>query len=99
MKQYHQIFTHIGKWQRYYEEIRDVESLKIPRHVICNLPAHIEYHGFCDASEMGYILLFYGNGAALHVRSIDRNGTYHSHLLYAKSRVAPLEARTMILRS
>lgn len=48
----------------------------------------VEIHGFCDASEEAY-------GSAINVRSKDYTGYWHSRLLCARTRVAPLKGSTV----
>jgi len=49
-------------------------------------PADLEIHGFCDASIGAY-------GACVYV--VSRGTGSRSHLLYSKSRVAPLKTDTV----
>lgn len=71
-------------WQHFLNELVKINEIIIPRHVICSDPVKVELHGFCDASERAY-------GACVYIRSKSRNGRFHSNLLCAKSRVAPLK--------
>jgi len=62
-----------------------MESISIPRHVMCKNPQTIELHGFCDASEAAY-------GACNFIRSINQTGDVTTRLLCVRSRVAPLKS-------
>lgn len=64
--------------------MNELRTLQIPRHVICNQPKDVQLHGFCDSSQLAY-------GAAIYIRSTDREGNHYINLLCAKSRVAPLK--------
>jgi len=76
------IFT---KWSSYVTDIQSLNGFGVRRWVIGKMSdTEIQLHGFCDASERAY-------GACVYVRSLDRNNSIQSHLLCAKSRVAPLK--------
>jgi len=75
-------------WRQYQEQMNEMESISIPRHVMCKNPQTIELHGFCDASEAAY-------GACIFIRSINQTGDVTTRLLCAKSRVAPLKSITL----
>ncbi|XP_011859019.1 PREDICTED: uncharacterized protein LOC105556532, partial [Vollenhovia emeryi] len=75
-------------WMQYQGRINDMSLISIPRPVICSAPRRIEMHGFCDASEAAY-------GACIYIRSINEAAQISSHLLCAKSRVAPLKKVTL----
>lgn len=76
------------RWEDFHQQLRELSNLSIPRKVIPSISTSIEIHGFCDASLEAY-------GAAIYIRSKDTNGQWHSRLLCAKSRVAPLKALTI----
>ncbi|XP_066585567.1 uncharacterized protein [Prorops nasuta] len=63
-------------------------SIRFQRKLLIPNYQKIQMHGFCDASNIGY-------GACIYVRSCDKNGNTTSHLLNAKSRVAPLKTLTI----
>lgn len=75
-------------WTILRDELPLLNTLEIPRHVICSNPTRIELHGFSDASEKAY-------GGCLYVRSIDKDGKVFVKLLCAKSKVCPLKTITM----
>ncbi|XP_017876324.1 uncharacterized protein LOC108622755, partial [Ceratina calcarata] len=72
------------RWINYRQELNDLVSLSIPRRVAGDLTQTIELHGFSDASEKAY-------GASVYLRTRTDTGSWQSHLLCAKSRVAPLK--------
>ncbi|XP_018315455.1 uncharacterized protein, partial [Mycetomoellerius zeteki] len=75
-------------WRQYQEQMKEMELISIPRHVMCKEPQTIELHGFCDASETAY-------GACIFIRSTNFAGDIVARLLCAKSRVAPLKSITL----
>jgi hypothetical protein len=76
-------------WNKFTYQLNLLHQLTIPRKVITFFPHElIEFHGFSDASQQGY-------GAAVYVRVKSTENTYETHLLCAKSRVAPLKTITL----
>lgn len=75
-------------WTKFCAQIPIINSIKIPRLILCSEPLVIELHGFSDASERAY-------GACCYVRSISRSGEIFINLVCAKSRVAPLKSLTL----
>ncbi|XP_050066248.1 uncharacterized protein LOC114132630 [Aphis gossypii] len=76
------------RWSQFYEELERVRALSIPRKAIPERANIIDVHGFCDASEEAY-------GACIYIRSHGSDGKWHSRLLCAKTRVAPLKGSTI----
>ncbi|XP_055585541.1 uncharacterized protein LOC129738386 [Uranotaenia lowii] len=75
-----------NSWTRYLEELPFLSNLRIDRHAFFD--QNIELHSFADASETAY-------GACVYGRSIGPNGEVKVSLLAAKSRVAPLQKRSI----
>lgn len=75
-------------WITFRNELKLLNSLKIPRCIIINDPIIVELHGFADASTKAY-------GASVYIRSIDSSNQIKCDLLCAKSRVAPLKPVTL----
>ncbi|XP_072390901.1 uncharacterized protein [Diabrotica undecimpunctata] len=73
-----------NKWISIGTDLKELNSLQIPRHVVCMDRVHVEIHGFADASQSAY-------GACMYVRSTDSNNTIQTSLLTSKTRVAPLK--------
>ena len=71
-------------WNSFYQELKSIENLKIPRVVAGVEPKIIELHGFCDASEAAY-------GAVIYMKSINKNKSCDVSLITSKTRVAPLK--------
>lgn len=78
----------LHEWLALREEISRVGLIRIPRHALTKNPRNICLHGFADASEKAY-------ACCIYLISMDDNGSVHSHLLCAKSRVAPLKSITL----
>ncbi|XP_055642528.1 uncharacterized protein LOC129779211 [Toxorhynchites rutilus septentrionalis] len=76
-------------WLDYQQHIAFLKDLRIPRFISSlNSFDNIELHGFRDASERAY-------GACIYMRSIAENGSCVVHLIAAKSRIAPLEVKSI----
>ncbi|XP_071574578.1 uncharacterized protein [Temnothorax nylanderi] len=79
----------LSTWEKYYTSLPRVNELRIPRNVIpVNSQEKFDIFGFGDASEKAY-------GACLYAVSIDKSGKVQSHLICAKSKVAPLKTITL----
>ena len=63
----------------------ELNSLKIPRHVLCKNAVSTELHGFSDASQGAY-------GACIYIRTVDQYRNVQVHLLSSKTRVSPLKS-------
>lgn len=74
-------------WVQFCTDFSNVVDFRIPRHVICINAEEIHLHGFSDISEKAY-------GACIYIASSNTNET-KCHLLYAKTRVAPLKPLTI----
>lgn len=70
------------KWKKFVENYGVIDSINIPRWIEYSPQCKMEFHGFCDSSELAY-------AATLYARiEIDSNTT--TSLLVSKTRVAPL---------
>ncbi|XP_065372164.1 uncharacterized protein LOC135964036 [Calliphora vicina] len=72
------------KWRQFLLDYVHIDDIKIPRWVGFKPSVNLEFHGFSDASEKAY-------GACVYARIQDENGIIQSHLVLAKSKVAPLK--------
>ncbi|XP_068150164.1 uncharacterized protein [Drosophila tropicalis] len=70
--------------EAYREDVQALNHMEIPKHIFDGK----ELHAFVDASEKAY-------GAAVYVRSTNKNGQISVRLLCAKSGVAVLEKQTL----
>ncbi|XP_011859050.1 PREDICTED: uncharacterized protein LOC105556567 [Vollenhovia emeryi] len=74
------------RWSQIKLQLTNLNQLSVPRQVKHQFePELVQIHGFCDASEHAY-------GACVYVRTRVNSNEYVSHLLFSKSRVAPLKA-------
>ncbi|XP_046810948.1 uncharacterized protein LOC124420806 [Lucilia cuprina] len=71
------------QWHAFLDDYSEIERVKIPRYVDFDPSFSIELHGFCDASEKAY-------AATLYIR-VENLGCVSSHLLVAKTKVAPVK--------
>lgn len=76
------------EWTQIYQEIKNINEIVIPRYTLSSTYKRLEFHGFCDASEIAY-------GACIYICSVNKDGTRKVQLLCAKSRVAPLKATSI----
>jgi hypothetical protein len=65
-------------WLEFQNKLDHLNNIKVPRHITCNEPHHIELHGFSDASEKAY-------GACIFIKSRASQNHCHVRLLCAKS--------------
>ena len=77
-----------SEWSRYYTQLALINNVRFPRKTVIPAATRMELHGFCDASEKAY-------GACVYLRTISSDGSIQSHLLPAKSMVAPLKTQTL----
>lgn len=74
----------INIWHNFAQDLALLNSFQVPRRVISmNRICRIFLHGYSDASERAM-------GACVYIRAVDESGNYSSHLLCAKSKVAPV---------
>ncbi|XP_064554390.1 uncharacterized protein LOC135439586 [Drosophila montana] len=73
----------VQRWHDFLTDYPSLEEIRIPRWVDFQQKAKVQFHGFCDASQRAY-------GAALYLR-VEINGCISTHLLAAKTRVAPVK--------
>ncbi|XP_046963330.1 uncharacterized protein LOC124532468 [Vanessa cardui] len=75
----------LQEWRYYRAELEKLVDFHIPRWIgkrKSNIA--VELHGFSDASNIAY-------AAVVYCRIIDSSGEIHSHLITAKSKVAPIK--------
>lgn len=72
----------LHSWQTFLQEYANIANIRIPRYVNYAPASEVQFHAFCDASEKAY-------AASIYIR-VKKNDCIVSHLLYAKSKVAPV---------
>lgn len=75
------------EWKKFYEEIKTIAQIRIPRWLGTTSSTKMQIHLYCDASKKAY-------GAAAYVR-VCENGSWSAKLLCSKSRVAPIKIVTI----
>lgn len=75
-------------WIWLMQNINQVSSLHIPRCIVCTSFVGMRLVGFCDSSEQGY-------AAAVYLCIRSDSGHCYSHLLKAKTKVAPLKVMSI----
>ncbi|XP_072400496.1 uncharacterized protein [Diabrotica undecimpunctata] len=76
------------KWFQFYNQLSQLNTLKIPRMVIGTSHKLVDIHCFCDASLQAY-------ASCLYMRSINSDGAYTVRLLCSKTKVSPLKSVTI----
>lgn len=74
----------LSRWKQYKVELPILSSLKINRRIGYTPNAHIELHGFADASELGF-------ASVIYFRILNEENNTKTFLVCAKSKVAPLK--------
>ncbi|KAL7726592.1 hypothetical protein ACLKA6_010457 [Drosophila palustris] len=74
-------------WNKFITTLRDLHKISIPRYVRLNFYQQVQVHGFADASSHAY-------GCCIYIRTCNKKDVGVS-LLTAKSRVAPLNVKTI----
>ncbi|XP_055601535.1 uncharacterized protein LOC129750595 [Uranotaenia lowii] len=75
-------------WRNYYKQLPLLNEISIARCVRIQGATSLEIHCFSDASEKAY-------GGCVYLKSVDSEGRVMSHLLSAKSKVAPLKSQSI----
>ncbi|XP_066585538.1 uncharacterized protein [Prorops nasuta] len=76
------------RWTKFTDQWANVGKIHFKRRVIADNHKNLQVHGFCEVSSHGY-------GACIYVRSEEYSGKITSHLLCAKSKIAPLKIMTI----
>ncbi|XP_075162723.1 uncharacterized protein LOC142235354 [Haematobia irritans] len=71
------------KWKSFIQKYVDIDQINIPRWVRYTPECEIEFHGFCDSSELAYAAVLYAR--------VKFCGQIHTNILVSKSRVAPIK--------
>ncbi|CAD7085264.1 unnamed protein product [Hermetia illucens] len=77
----------LTEWRQIKDELSVLPSICIPRWTGYSIEDTVELHGFCDASEVAYV-------AVVYLKTRHTNGKRTTNLLWAKTRVTPLNSNT-----
>lgn len=78
----------LDRFRRLHASINELSSITVPRWNEFTPAANLEWHVFCDASESAY-------GACVYLRTDNGKGEVRCHLIYSRSRVAPVKQLTI----
>ncbi|XP_075167700.1 uncharacterized protein LOC142239822 [Haematobia irritans] len=78
----------LNRWFAFLDDYSEIERIEIPRWVGFNPDHEVQLHAFCDASEKAY-------AASLYVRIKNAPGDYVTHLLAARTKVAPIKVESL----
>ncbi|XP_075160296.1 uncharacterized protein LOC142233297 [Haematobia irritans] len=71
------------RWKSFIQKYVDIDNISIPRWIRYCPDSEIEFHGFCDSSELAYAAVLYSR--------VKFGGEIHTNLLVSKSRIAPIK--------
>ncbi|XP_004526271.1 uncharacterized protein LOC101457376 [Ceratitis capitata] len=74
----------LHKWNSFHENLPAIKDIQIPRWVELIPDKPVQLHGFSDASEKAFC-------ACVYMRVQHGENSFTSHLLAAKTKVAPLQ--------
>ena len=77
-----------NRWLEFVDDYPYIERINIPRWVNFNPQCEVQLHAFCDASEKAY-------AATLYSKVQKPSGDFVTHLLAAKTKVAPIKVQTL----
>ena len=77
----------IQVWKQLLDEMKYLNSVRIPRCYFQSGPLELQLHGFSDASDRAY-------AAVIYMRSCYTDGRIDVRLVSSKSRVAPLKKQS-----
>ncbi|XP_075150742.1 uncharacterized protein LOC142224843 [Haematobia irritans] len=78
----------LNRWFAFLDDYSEIERIEIPRWVGFSPDHEVQLHAFCDASEKAY-------AASLYVRIKNAPGDYVTHLLAARTKVAPIKVESL----
>lgn len=76
------------RWTRYRASLCLLEEVRLSRWLRVTAESRFQLHGFSDASERAY-------AAAVYLRVVEDTGQVWTHLLTARTKVAPLRTQSM----
>lgn len=76
------------KWNTFSSQLHLLSKIKLPRYILTENVKTVDLVGFADASGAAY-------GAVVYLRVCDSSNHVTTHLVRAKTRVAPLKVQTI----
>ncbi|KAL9977059.1 hypothetical protein ACROYT_G014423 [Oculina patagonica] len=80
--------TLLNRWKSFLQDLKFIDSYRIPRCYFSRQPVTIQIHGFSDASERAY-------AAVVYIRNTYSDGRVEVKLVASKSRVSPIKRQTI----
>lgn len=77
-----------NEWLQIRQSFEDIKYIQIPRWLYTSNLKEVTIHGYCDASTKAY-------GAVAYVRVQRRNGDYHTGIIAARTKVAPVKSLSL----
>lgn len=77
----------LNLWKQFMYNYHHINTIQIQRWIDFTATSDVQIHGFCDASEKAY-------AAAIYIR-ISTSTSIKTHLLLAKTRVAPIKTQSI----
>lgn len=71
------------RWKMFLKNYHEIDTITIPRWINFSPECVVEFHGFCDSSELAY-------AAVLYIR-VDIENQVFTNLMVSKSKVAPIK--------
>ena len=79
----------MGPWKKWLADMKDIIYYEIPRPLkVESIVSKFELHTFCDGSELAY-------GSVSYIRCIYESDACSISLLSAKSRLTPINSKTL----
>jgi len=78
----------VTRWTLFQEHLQDISKLTFPRWISLKPNQGVEIHGFCDASQLAMC-------ATVYARTKGQGDQYYTHLICAKTKVAPIKKLTI----
>ncbi|XP_061395049.1 uncharacterized protein LOC133330652 [Musca vetustissima] len=71
------------KWKSFLETYTDINKIEIPRWIKYSPECTLQFHGFCDSSELAYAAVLYAR--------VEIGNIISTNILVSKTKVAPIK--------